>query len=119
MMQSQKLLGLSIYLPWLQAQMPLDTVSDETKTAINRRHQPEASETKATSRKFSIFNVRQEPSEAEDTTDTCKHGHLWKNEERAPVFQGFSRHFSTFRTNSFLKFIISRAAADQFPPAPS
>lgn len=28
MMQSQKLLGLSIYLPWLQAQMPLDTVSE-------------------------------------------------------------------------------------------
>lgn len=51
MMQSQKLLGLSIYLPWLQAQMPLDTVSDETNKAINLRRQPKAAKIKATSRK--------------------------------------------------------------------
>lgn len=55
MMQSQKLLGLSIYLLWLQAQMPLDTVSDETNKAINLRHQPKASEMKATSREFYLF----------------------------------------------------------------
>lgn len=35
--------------------MPLDTVSDETNKAINLRHQPKASEMKATSREFYLF----------------------------------------------------------------
>lgn len=59
-MQSQKLLGLSIYLPWLQAQMPLDTVSDETNKAINLRHQQKALETKATSREL-YFSLHKSP----------------------------------------------------------
>ena len=88
MMQSQKLLGLSIYLPWLQAQMPLDTVSDETNKAINLRHQPKASEMKATSREFYIFFMYiNSPAKQRSPQTPANARHLWKNEELAPVFK--------------------------------
>lgn len=95
MMQSQKLLGLSIYLPWLQAQMPLDTVSDETNKAINLRHQRKASETKATSRelyflhKSPVFGSQQSRGARRhlDVQSQRTLRHLHADKERALLFE--------------------------------
>lgn len=81
MMQGQKLLGLSIYLLWLQAQMPLDRVSDETNKAINRRRRWEASETKAPPQVLPLARSTGPAPAPSKAKGVCRH--LWVSAGRS------------------------------------
>lgn len=122
MMQSQKLLGLSIYLPWLQAQMPLDTVSDETNKAINLRHQkrrlpPENCIFLYTNSPVLALSRAEEPADAW-TFNPCEHETPTRRQGTGNCCLRLPRASATFLESSLLKFVTPRPTIRRLPFAP-